>query len=147
MRDLLPIILPYAPYAPVAALTIIVVCLHGVLGRRLRKLSRQVAQCEASLTARGSQFSEFSEGLAELKRNMAEWKADAEPRVADHAIRVASLNNSLRGKVLKMHRLGQPAERIAEALSVPKGEVDLLVKVHRIVMRPYETAPAAAPPQ
>ncbi|MGD0436352.1 MAG: hypothetical protein ABSB86_07800 [Bryobacteraceae bacterium] len=144
MRDLLLIALPYAP---AAALTIILLCLHGVVGRRLRKLSKQVAQCEASMTARGSEFSEFSDGLAELKRSMAEWKADAEPRVADHAIRVASLNNSLRGKVLKMHRLGQPADRIAEALSVPKGEVDLLVKVHRIVMRPYETAPAAAPPK
>jgi hypothetical protein len=144
VRDLLLIALPYAP---VAALTIILLCLHGVVGRRLRKLSKQVAQCEASMTARGSEFSEFSDGLAELKRSMAEWKADAEPRVADHAIRVASLNNSLRGKVLKMHRLGQPADRIAEALSVPKGEVDLLVKVHRIVMRPYETAPAAAPPK
>jgi hypothetical protein len=144
VRDLLLIALPYAP---AAALTIILLCLHGVVGRRLRKLSKQVAQCEASMTARGSEFSEFSDGLAELKRSMAEWKADAEPRVADHAIRVASLNNSLRGKVLKMHRLGQPADRIAEALSVPKGEVDLLVKVHRIVMRPYETAPAAAPPK
>jgi hypothetical protein len=40
-----------------------------------------------------------------------------------------------------MHRLGQPADRIADNLRVPKGEVDLLVKVHQIVMRPYEQSP------
>ena len=37
-----------------------------------------------------------------------------------------------------MHRLGQSPDRIVGALRVPKGEVDLLVKVHKIVMRPYE---------
>ena len=40
--------------------------------------------------------------------------------------------------MLKLHRLGQPLDRIAGSLRVPKGEVDLLVKVHKIVMRPYE---------
>jgi hypothetical protein len=40
--------------------------------------------------------------------------------------------------------LGQAAERIADNLRVPKGEVDLLVKVHQIVMRPYEQAPPGA---
>jgi hypothetical protein len=49
-----------------------------------------------------------------------------------------SLNGTVRSKVLKMHRLGQQTDRIADSLRVPKGEVDLLVKVHQIVMRPYE---------
>jgi hypothetical protein len=52
--------------------------------------------------------------------------------------KAASLNGTVRSKVLKMHRLGQPIERIADNLRVPKGEVDLLVKVHQIVMRPYQ---------
>jgi len=55
-----------------------------------------------------------------------------------------SVNNTLRSKVLKMHRLGQSPDRIAGALRVPKGEVDLLVKVHKIVMRPYEDVALAA---
>jgi hypothetical protein len=50
----------------------------------------------------------------------------------------SNVNHTLRSKVLKMHRLGQSADRIAGSLGVPKGEVDLLVKVHKIVMRPYE---------
>src|ERR1019366_4063292 len=49
-----------------------------------------------------------------------------------------SVNNTLRSKVLKLHRLGQSPDRIAGSLRVPRGEVDLLVKVHKIVMRPYE---------
>jgi hypothetical protein len=58
------------------------------------------------------------------------------------------VNSALRSRVLKMHRLGQSPERIAGSLRLPLGEVDLLVKVHRIVMRPYQDvqlrAPAAA---
>ena len=34
-----------------------------------------------------------------------------------------------------MHRQGDPPERIATALEVPLQEVDLLIKVHRIVIR------------
>jgi len=52
----------------------------------------------------------------------------------------SGVNSTLRGKVLKMHRLGQSSDRIAGALRVPKGEVELLVKVHKIAMRPYEEA-------
>ena len=50
----------------------------------------------------------------------------------------SGLSTTLRSKALKMHRMGQPMDRIAENLRVPKGEVELLVKVHQIVMRPYE---------
>jgi len=49
-----------------------------------------------------------------------------------------NVNSTLRSKVLKLHRLGQCPDRIAGSLRIPKGEVDLLVKVHKIVMRPYE---------
>jgi DNA-directed RNA polymerase specialized sigma24 family protein len=35
---------------------------------------------------------------------------------------------------LRLHRRGSSPEQIAEALDIPLGEVDLLVKVHRIVI-------------
>jgi hypothetical protein len=44
------------------------------------------------------------------------------------------LNLSKRSQVLRMHRKGDPPERIAAALEVPLQEVDLLIKVHRIVI-------------
>ena len=46
----------------------------------------------------------------------------------------AGLNLSKRSQALRMHRRGDAPEQIAEALDVPSQEVDLLVKVHRIVM-------------
>jgi hypothetical protein len=47
----------------------------------------------------------------------------------------SGLNLCKRSQVLRMHRQGDPPERIATALEVPLQEVDLLIKVHRIVIR------------
>jgi hypothetical protein len=43
------------------------------------------------------------------------------------------LNLSRRSQVLRMHRKGDPPDRIAASLEVPMQEVELLIKVHRIV--------------
>ncbi len=44
------------------------------------------------------------------------------------------LNLSKRSHALRMHRRGEGAEQIAAALELPRQEVDLLLKVHRIVI-------------
>ena len=44
------------------------------------------------------------------------------------------LNLSKRSHALRMHRRGEGAEQIAAALELPRQEVDLLLKVHRIVL-------------
>jgi hypothetical protein len=44
------------------------------------------------------------------------------------------LNLGKRSQALRMHRRGESADQIAAALEVPRQEVELLVKVHRIVM-------------
>lgn len=44
------------------------------------------------------------------------------------------LNLSKRSHALRMHRRGEAAEQIAAALELPRQEVDLLLKVHRIVL-------------
>ncbi|HUB82914.1 MAG TPA: hypothetical protein VMB03_29145 [Bryobacteraceae bacterium] len=46
----------------------------------------------------------------------------------------AGLNLCKRSQALRMHRKGDPPERIAAALEIPQQEVDLLIKVHRIVL-------------
>ncbi len=46
----------------------------------------------------------------------------------------SGLNLTTRSQALRMHRRGDPPDRIAEALDIPLQEVDLLVKVHRIVI-------------
>ncbi len=44
------------------------------------------------------------------------------------------LNLTTRSQALRMHRRGEPPDRIAAALDIPRQEVDLLLKVHRIVI-------------
>jgi len=134
------VLLPILPYLLIVAMTAVVLGLFYGVNQTVYRLRKQVKQCEASVMARGS---EFETGLLELKRSMAEWGTSLDVQTVGPAVRIASLNTSLRGKVLKMHRLGHSPDRIAEALRVPKGEVDLLVKVHRVVMRPYAEVPSS----
>jgi hypothetical protein len=47
---------------------------------------------------------------------------------------LSGMNLTKRAQALRMHRRGDPPEQIAALLDVPYQEVDLLVKVHRIVM-------------
>ena len=44
------------------------------------------------------------------------------------------LNLNKRSQALRMHRRGETAEQIASALELPRQEVELLIKVHRIVL-------------
>ena len=46
----------------------------------------------------------------------------------------SGLNLSKRGQVLQMHRRGQSPEQIAASLALPLTEIDLLIKVHQIVL-------------
>jgi hypothetical protein len=57
-----------------------------------------------------------------------------------HAAAVPSLpkpgfNLTKRSQALRLHRRGETPERIAAELDIPPQEVDLLLKVHRIVIR------------
>jgi len=44
------------------------------------------------------------------------------------------MNLAKRTQVLRMHRLGEAPEKIATTLELPLQEVQLLLKVHRIVI-------------
>jgi hypothetical protein len=46
----------------------------------------------------------------------------------------SGFNLNKRSQVLRLHRRGDGTDQIAGALEIPRGEVDLLLKVHRIVM-------------
>ena len=46
----------------------------------------------------------------------------------------SGLNLSKRTQVLRLHRNGQSSAGIAETLALPRAEVDLLIKVHQIVV-------------
>ena len=46
----------------------------------------------------------------------------------------SGLNLSKRGQALQMYRRGQAPQQIAASLSLPVSEIDLLIKVHQIVL-------------
>jgi DNA-binding NarL/FixJ family response regulator len=45
-----------------------------------------------------------------------------------------SMNVTRRSQALRLHRNGDSPERIAAALEVPRQEIDLLLKVHQLVL-------------
>ena len=136
------------PYLTVAA-NLAFWCLGILLGlnQRVRQLRARAGKQEKTLQ---TETARLSAEIAELKGQILELEqtgnsiAAGRRAPATPAATGNSVNNTLRSKVLKLHRLGQSPDRIAGSLRVPKGEVDLLVKVHRIVMRPYEEVVLAA---
>lgn len=123
-----------APHLLLAVNTVLMLALFFGINQRVRKLRDHFNKSEAT---RETEASRISNAISELTSRMN--TLEKEETQGGSAVPGASgLNSTLRGKVLKMHRLGQPTDRIAEVLRVPRGEVDLLVKVHAIVMRTYE---------
>jgi hypothetical protein len=49
----------------------------------------------------------------------------------------AGLNMTKRSQALRMHRKGDTADRIAAVLNIPVQEVDLLLKVNRIIIKNF----------
>jgi hypothetical protein len=130
---LMTLLIPLLPYLFLTASLVLLLGLLYGMNQRIRKLRAQVGKCEARLQAETAQFVNL---LASLKLRIEE--LEAQPPAAVSTVATAGLNSTVRSKVLKMHQLGQAPGKISETLQVPQGEVDLLVKVHRIVMRPYE---------
>jgi len=88
---------------------------------------RQDETWEAALDA----LSQRVDSLASQMRDFGEQAARNSPQAA--AVRTG-LNLTKRAQALRMHRRGDPPEQIAALLEVPFQEVDLLLKVHRIVL-------------
>lgn len=129
------------PYLTVVANLALVLGILLTLNQRVLQLRARSGKQEKTLE---TETARLSAEIAELKSHMLELEhtdnsiASGSATPGSSAATGNSLNNTLRSKVLKLHRLGQSPDRIAGSLRVPRGEVDLLVKVHKIVMRPYE---------
>jgi hypothetical protein len=132
-------LLTLLPYLTVAANLALVLAILLGLNQRLQQLRARAGTQEKTLQ---TETARLSAEIVELKGHILELEQAGNSLAAAAAAHGPatrnSVNNTLRNKVLKLHRLGQSPDRIAGSLRVPKGEVDLLVKVHKIVMRPYE---------
>jgi len=126
------------PYIGLGISLIVFLGLFFQLTRTIEKLRSRMGKLEAQI----QQVPELSARISGLNLRIEELESTGGPAGQIQPAKAGSLNGTVRSKVLKMHRLGQQTEKIADSLRVSKGEVDLLVKVHQIVMRPYEQTPA-----
>jgi len=125
------------PYIAIGISLIVFLGLFLQLTRTVEKLRSRLGKIEAQV----QQATDLSARISGLNLRIEDLESSGGPRAEALTGKPGALSGTVRSKVLKMHRLGQPADRISDNLRVPKGEVDLLVKVHQIVMRPYEQSP------
>jgi len=86
-------------------------------------------KCEAALQA----MTELVSGLASQLREAHQHPPP--PPASPPALPRPGLNLSKRSQALRMHRHGETPEQIAKVLEVPLQEIDLLLKVHRLVIK------------
>jgi len=84
-------------------------------------------QCEAVLES-------LREGQNSLGAELREIRQQQTPIAVASTPPKPGLNLTKRSQALRMHRRGDPPNRIAASLDIPLQEVDLLLKVHRIVI-------------
>ncbi len=99
--------------------------IRGLL-RRCLDGRQQMQALETSLGDARLAAQSLETDLREVERQTGMLVAPAPAR--------SGLNLSKRTHVLRMHRAGQDSAGIAAALALPRSEVELLIKVHRIVV-------------
>ncbi len=92
------------------------------------RLQTELQQYQTSLDSLRRELEQCVQQVRELERHLGSDSGGApgRPRTA--------MNLTKRSQALRMHRRGEPVDRIATALEIPAQELDLLLKVHRIVI-------------
>ena len=131
--------IPLAPYALLAAGCIFALFFLLSFEKEIHRLKSRLARRQAGENASTREFQVQLQQLTERLR-------DAEERagilIAPQSPK-ASLNLNKRTQVLRMSRRGERAETIAASLSLPRREVELLLKIHGLVLNGSSEKPAA----
>ena len=83
---------------------------------------------------------QFEEGIQAMRQTIEALAAQVQDVQQQPRVTVAAglpkpgLNLTKRSQALRMHRRGDSPDQIAATLEIPLQEVDLLIKVHRIVL-------------
>lgn len=109
------------------------VILSVLLLRRMRLLHSKLLRGEEELKSATATWARSLAAMGKEVETIAE--------AAKHPATDSGASAATRRKVLKLHRLGNSAENIAQALRLSKGEVILLLKVHTMILRPFEQPP------
>jgi hypothetical protein len=138
---LMQLVFALLPYAASAVGLIAALGLFAGLALRIGKLRKAIAACQTALEAETAQLTNATN---QLQRRIAELES-VELRNCHEIQPAVDLSSAARGRVFKLHKAGQAPQDIAQKLRLSKGEVELLIKAQRIVMRPYESEMATAP--
>lgn len=125
------------PAVQVGLLALLALGLYLNLIFTLRRESRVLE----SRRVKGRQ--EVDEALLALRTDVDQFAADLRAvseqtgMLVEPAPPRSGLNLNKRNLALRMHRRGDSAGQIARALELPVGEVELLLKVHRLVLQKF----------
>jgi hypothetical protein len=97
--------------------------LNQRLNQRLKQHQEQFEALQTNLTA---EFADTKTRLRESEERAGVLVPPSPPR--------SGLNLSKRSQALRMSRIGEKPENIAAALSLPRREVELLLKVQKIIL-------------
>jgi DNA-binding NarL/FixJ family response regulator len=121
-----------------ALIVALVLCALGVSVYALLHAHRASAQSAAVADAAREECSAAVEAVRSKFEGMAAELQAASRRPAIEplpGIPKSSMNLSRRSQALRLRRNGESPHRIAETLEMARQEVDLLIKVHDIVLR------------
>lgn len=124
---------PVGPYALLAAGMGLCVSLFVTLKGEIRALQRRCQAERQQVQTLESALGEARLAIHGLETDLRAVERQTGMLVAPAPAR-SGLNLSKRTQALRMHRSGQDPAGIAAALELPRSEVELLVKVHRIVV-------------
>lgn len=83
---------------------------------------------------------DFKSGMVQWREEMESLRMETPPETMRPPAGQHALNLNKRGQVLRMRRRGESPETIAAALSLPRNEVDLLLKVHQLALEQVDGA-------
>jgi hypothetical protein len=112
-------------------------CMQRMMRAAAGRAETLRAQCEAAVEAVRKDVEACSRQLLEVHMGPPEAPVPGLPG--------PGLNLSKRSQALRMSRRGDTPEQVAAALAVPLQEVDLLLKVHRIVIDSHRESQSPAP--
>jgi hypothetical protein len=121
--------IPLAPFALQAASYILGLFLLLSFEQEIRRLKSLLAGQAGDNTS----MRDLKVQLHELHERMRDAEERAGIPAAPPSPR-ASLNVNKRAQVLRMSRRGERSENIAASLSLPRREVELLLKIHTLVL-------------
>lgn len=139
-QTMIPAVPPLVAFAILSCVSFAaaVLCAIALLVSR-RQYRRAHGRAETAYAERDAKWETAVENVSRRVESLStEWR-DIEEQLAN--VRTSSpgpkigLNLTKRAQALRMHRRGDPPEQIASLLDVPFQEVDLLLKVHRIVLK------------